>query len=59
MRVFGIMVAAVFVLGITVTSSAQDPGMMSSGPGKKTQRSADETAGARIFNPDCLLGRKF
>jgi mono/diheme cytochrome c family protein len=53
MKLFGILLAAFFVLGITVTVNAQKPGVMSSGPGKKTQRSADETAGARIFNTNC------
>jgi mono/diheme cytochrome c family protein len=53
MKIFGILLAAFFVLGMTVTINAQKPGVMSSGPGKKTQRSADETAGARIFNTNC------
>jgi mono/diheme cytochrome c family protein len=53
MKTFVVLLAAVFVLGITFVSHAQGPNMMGPGSGKKSQRSVSETTGARIFNVNC------
>lgn len=49
MKIFRIMLAVVLLFGINAAASAQGPGTTARNP----QKSADRTAGARIFNANC------
>ena len=49
MKIFRIMLAVVVAFGINAVASAQGPGTTARNP----QKSADQTAGAKIFNANC------
>ncbi len=52
MKAFKVMLVVAIFLGISSLSYAQDPGMMGSGKGSKSQKLAG-TAGEKIFNLNC------